>query len=294
MMARPNLYDPKDELEIHLKSRDHTRTGGGSGVRTPHTGWSGNHTALRIPREPTMYSQNSIVIVELVKKGAMKSGARTTLPEHSWYLQEEQDKNKGRGEVREKEEGQEQTRAEVFNATEDRVRTHRDIMMERERMPEDMRFGRQRLLDEASRTPEVKWNGERHHFRIIVSPQNGHKMDMRQHMRDLVYEMEKDQGTKLQWYGVIHRDTDRVHGQIVVRGKRDDGRTLYMDRQYISQGIRYRSQELATRELGLRMRDSEMVKQERALDRDRADKLREAARQPSKWKDRDIDQSMGF
>jgi type IV secretory pathway VirD2 relaxase len=131
----------------------------------------------------------------------------------------------------------------------------------------------------------MKWAGDRHHFRLIVSPRNGRDMDMVQHVRDLMAEAGKDQGTKLDWRAVIHRDTEHVHAQIVIRGKRDDGRTLYLDRAYISQGLRHRSQELATKELGLRHRDREMVQAERVMEQERRLKLREVTKAQSKGHD---------
>jgi type IV secretory pathway VirD2 relaxase len=36
--------------------------------------------------------------------------------------------------------------------------------------------------------------------------------------------MERDLGTKLDWIGVDHRNTDNPHLHILVRGKADDGR----------------------------------------------------------------------
>jgi hypothetical protein len=64
--------------------------------------------------------------------------------------------------------------------------------------------------------------------------------------------MESDLGTGLQWACIVHTNTGRPHGHLVVRGIRDDGEVLTIEPRYISQGIRFRSRELLTRELGYR------------------------------------------
>ena len=93
--------------------------------------------------------------------------------------------------------------------------------------------------------------------------------------RDLMSEMEKDLGTKLEWVAADHYDTGQPHTHIVVRGKRDDGTDLMMPKDYVSRGIRMRAQELVEIELGPvpeiegRERFARMVRQHRltALDR---------------------------
>jgi type IV secretory pathway VirD2 relaxase len=92
---------------------------------------------------------------------------------------------------------------------------------------------------------------DRHHFRLIVSPDDAAEMtDLRAFARELVADMERDLGTKLEWIGVDHYNTDNPHLHILVRGKADDGRDLVISRDYISRGIRARAQDLATVELG--------------------------------------------
>ena len=59
-------------------------------------------------------------------------------------------------------------------------------------------------------------------------------------------------GRKVEWAAVNHFDTSHPHVHIVVRGTDRDGRELRIDRGYISAGMRWRAQELATDELGQR------------------------------------------
>ncbi len=87
---------------------------------------------------------------------------------------------------------------------------------------------------------------------LIVSPEDAARMDLRGHVRDLVAEMERDLGTRLEWVAIDHHNTDNEHVHLLIRGVRDDGRTLTLDRDYVSRGIRELSRELAERELGPR------------------------------------------
>ncbi|MFG1419904.1 DUF3363 domain-containing protein [Xanthobacter sp. V0B-10] len=94
---------------------------------------------------------------------------------------------------------------------------------------------------------------DRHHFRFIVSPEDAVDMvDLRSFAHDLVSQMQKDLGTKLDWVGVDHWNTDNPHLHILVRGRSDDGQDLVISRDYIKEGMRARAQDLVTQELGLR------------------------------------------
>lgn len=94
---------------------------------------------------------------------------------------------------------------------------------------------------------------DRHHFRFIVSPEDAVDMaDLKTHARELMGQMEKDLGTKLDWVGVDHWNTDNPHIHIIVRGRTDDGQDLVISRDYIKEGMRARAQDLVTQELGQR------------------------------------------
>ena len=94
---------------------------------------------------------------------------------------------------------------------------------------------------------------DRHHFRFIVSPEDAPEMaDLKGFTRELVGQMEKDLGTKLDWVAVDHWNTQHPHVHIIVRGVADDGQDLVISRDYIKEGMRARAQDLVTQELGLR------------------------------------------
>ena len=92
---------------------------------------------------------------------------------------------------------------------------------------------------------------DRHHFRIIVSPEDGAELyDLRAYTRDIVRQMEADLGTRLEWVAVDHWNTDNPHVHLIVRGVDDQGADLRMSREYISHNLRSRAEELAFAELG--------------------------------------------
>lgn len=103
--------------------------------------------------------------------------------------------------------------------------------------------------DDRSFTDRCK--DDRHHFRIIVSPEDAAELtDLREYTRDLVRQMETDLGTRLDWVAVDHWNTDNPHVHLIVRGVTDQGADLVMARDYISHNLRSNAEELAQAELG--------------------------------------------
>jgi type IV secretory pathway VirD2 relaxase len=76
--------------------------------------------------------------------------------------------------------------------------------------------------------------------------------DLKGFARELMRQVEKDLDTKLDWVGVDHWNTDNPHVHIILRGRADDGKDLVIARDYISNGMRARAQDLVTQELGPR------------------------------------------
>ena len=108
-------------------------------------------------------------------------------------------------------------------------------------------------------------DGDRHHFRFIVSPEDGFELqDLKGFTRDLMRAAEKDLGTGLDWVAVEHWNTPHPHVHILVRGVTDRGGDLVISRDYIAQGLRARASDLVTRELGPRTEHDV----QRALSRD--------------------------
>ncbi|MBB4010454.1 relaxase/mobilization nuclease domain-containing protein [Allorhizobium taibaishanense] len=115
---------------------------------------------------------------------------------------------------------------------------------------------------------------DRHHFRFIVSPEDAVDLeDLKRFTRELMRRAEKDLGTKLDWAGVDHWNTDNPHVHVIVRGRTDNGQDLVIDRDYIRSGLRDRAQDLLTQELGPRTEHDVCRSLERQIEADRWTRL---------------------
>ena len=123
-------------------------------------------------------------------------------------------------------------------------------------------------IDEGTLAERAK--RDRHHFRFMVSPEDGELLtDLKAFTRDLMAQMEADLGASLEWAALDHYNTDNPHVHIVVRGVDNEGRDLVIDRDYITFGLRARAQELATLELGLQSELEIRTKQHAAIEQER-------------------------
>lgn len=94
---------------------------------------------------------------------------------------------------------------------------------------------------------------DRHHFRFIISPEDAAQLeDLRTFTRELMADVERDLGTRLDWVATDHWNTDNPHIHVLIRGQADDGQDLVISRAYISRGFRDRAAERVTLELGPR------------------------------------------
>lgn len=117
-------------------------------------------------------------------------------------------------------------------------------------------------------------DGDRHQFRIIVSPDDGEQLaDLKPFVRDLMQRMEADLDTRLDWVAVDHYNTGHPHTHIVIRGKAEDGKDLIMARDYVTHGIRQRAGELLTLELGPEIEFDKQLKLAREASAERFTKL---------------------
>jgi type IV secretory pathway VirD2 relaxase len=101
-------------------------------------------------------------------------------------------------------------------------------------------------------TFEQPRSGERHQFRLMVSPEDAKELDLTEYVRRFMARVERDLGRKLEWLAVNHFDTAHPHAHIVIRGVDRSGRELRLDRGFISNGLRGIAQQIATEELGPR------------------------------------------
>lgn len=119
------------------------------------------------------------------------------------------------------------------------------------------------------------WQGEqdKHFFKIMVSAESGAEMDLKTHTRDLVGQMEKDLGTRLEWVAIDHYNTANPHVHLAIRGVDEQGQVLWMDKHYICHGIRQRAREGATRQLGIRTEQDRQRERLRLIEAERYTKL---------------------
>lgn len=103
---------------------------------------------------------------------------------------------------------------------------------------------------------------DRHHFRLIVSPEKGADLNLEEYARDFMRQTEADLGTKLDWVGAVHLNTDNPHVHITIRGVDERGADLVINREYVSHGFRESAQDIATRYLGPRLESD--IERERA------------------------------
>jgi len=111
---------------------------------------------------------------------------------------------------------------------------------------------------------------DRHHFRFIVSPEDGAELDdLRTYTRHLMGRMEADLGIRLDWVAVDHWNTDNPHTHVIVRGRDDTGQDLIIAGDYIADGFRHRASELATEWLGPRTELEIQQTMQREVDQER-------------------------
>jgi len=108
---------------------------------------------------------------------------------------------------------------------------------------------------------------DRHHWRFIVSPENGHQIeDFHGYIRSVMKLVEKDLETSLTWTAAVHYDTDDVHAHVIVRGVNDRGEDLVIGQDYVKEGFRRRAQEVATELLGERSLEEIRKSQEKEVE----------------------------
>jgi type IV secretory pathway VirD2 relaxase len=141
-----------------------------------------------------------------------------------------------------------------------------------------------RMFDAAADTADERAFAERceddrHHFRFIISPEDGAELgDLKTFTRELMLDVEKDLGTRLDWVAVDHWNTDNPHVHVLIRGRADDGQDLVISREYISRGFCDRAAERVTLELGPRSEREIRTALEREVGSDRWTSLDRALR----------------
>ena len=123
---------------------------------------------------------------------------------------------------------------------------------------------------EGQSLPTGKISGEERFFRMILSPENGARLDMEKYTRDFMHKVDNAHpGGDLQWFAAIHYNTDNPHTHIVIRGVDSYGQDVLFTREFITQHARRIASELATGELGFRSQHEIKAQREREITADR-------------------------
>lgn len=241
-----------------------TKGGGGSSSSSGGESTGGTEKPLRIrlsKGRAARNSQGANEVISRVKSAAKRAGQSSHAARHGAGAKAHR---AGRGAGVKQNLGNRQQRVTVKARVQQSPRTGAKAAMQRhvdyiQRHGVDQDGGEARPFDARQELDREGTGGfaeraadDRHSFRFIVSPEHGGDIDLQGYTRDLMQQMEHDLGTKLDWMAVAHHDTDNPHIHILVRGVDDKGGDLVISRDYISNGMRERARELATRELGLR------------------------------------------
>ncbi len=124
-------------------------------------------------------------------------------------------------------------------------------------------------IDLIARVREWEKGGDELMWRLIVSPEDADRMNLKEHIRELARTMEADLGTRLEWVAIDHNNTDNLHVHLLIRGVDERGKSLMIDREYVRTGVRIRSQEIASRELGLRLEPELLRSRGETIDKER-------------------------
>jgi hypothetical protein len=89
-----------------------------------------------------------------------------------------------------------------------------------------------------------------HQFRLVVMVPHDARLDRTHFIELFMAQVERDLGRPLDWLAAHHDDTTHPHTHLVLRGQDRNGRTLYMERHYLTHGLRTRASELLTWFLG--------------------------------------------
>lgn len=101
----------------------------------------------------------------------------------------------------------------------------------------------------------ASWSDDRRVFHVIVSPNDGHRIDdMVAYGREVMTAWERRVG-ELEWVAAVERKPDMAHAQgnqhlhVMIRGVQDD-RDLYFERDVVTHWFRFDAVEVTTRTLG--------------------------------------------
>lgn len=120
-----------------------------------------------------------------------------------------------------------------------------------------------------------KWQtaGDRNLFKMIISPGEGRRLDLKEFTREYITQLETSLGTKLEWVAVDHYNTDDPHVHVAIRGLTDRQRELKFPPEFIKGPLREIAANLATGKLGYRTEHQIQSSRERQVEQHRFTEL---------------------
>ena len=110
-------------------------------------------------------------------------------------------------------------------------------------------------------------------FKIILSPENGDRLDLEVYTRAVMGRVQRDVAAPLEWVAVAHYNTDHPHVHVALRSVTKDDRELRFPKDYIRSGFRNHAQEAATEQLGFRTEKDLARVRQREISQSRATSL---------------------
>lgn len=90
-----------------------------------------------------------------------------------------------------------------------------------------------------------------HQFRFSVSLKEAQPyFAFRPYIEALMAQVERDVRRPLAWVAAVHHDTAHPHAHVVLRGRDLEGTPLFFTKDYLSHGLRFRADRIATWLLG--------------------------------------------
>jgi len=106
-----------------------------------------------------------------------------------------------------------------------------------------------------------------HQFRLVLMVREHAQLDLTRYTKLFMAQVERDLGRPLDWVAANHCDTEHPHTHIVMRGRDRDGRDLYMERDYVQDGLRARASQLLTWFFGSQRLAEQQLGQQQAAER---------------------------
>lgn len=88
-------------------------------------------------------------------------------------------------------------------------------------------------------------------FKLILSPEFGERVDLKDLTRRLMQRVQGDVGAELEWAAVAHFNTEHPHVHVLLRGVAG-GQEIRLTPEYVKVGIRKHAEDLCTAQLGYR------------------------------------------